>query len=216
MSTKTAVKVKKDIGLIFQGWGVKSILDGTKRLTRRMRGLDEINKNPNDWRFDGLTEHPKTGVLTACFMHLKTQEGLWIKSPYGEPGRKAWVRETHACYVKGEEIHHYVAYKASEKTLPKEWPNTTRKLKWTPSIHMKRFNSQINLEITSIWVERLQDISEEDAKAEGVPPMMRLEDGKLTNLYEYKDGFRQIWGAINGPKSWEVNPWVWVVGFKKV
>jgi hypothetical protein len=95
-------------------------------------------------------------------------------------------------------------------------------LLWRPSIHMPRWASRINLEITGVRVERLQYISEADAKAEGIEPTMPnpghwnwkdyLAEGCQTHAVL---SYKTLWESINGPGSWDKNPWVWVVEFKK-
>ena len=95
--------------------------------------------------------------------------------------------------------------------------------KWKPSIHMPRWASRILLEIVSVRVERLQDISEEDAKSEGVRwdgeywrggthPIKKTDQCWST----VSDAFKALWKAINGPGSWDANPWVWVIEFKRI
>ncbi|MES1979589.1 MAG: hypothetical protein V4451_16225 [Pseudomonadota bacterium] len=82
-----------------------------------------------------------------------------------------------------------------------------------PGIHMPRWASRITLEITDVRVERLQDISEADAKAEGCEPLLVPPDG---GSYPYVEGYCELWETINGAGSWDENPWVWVVEFKRV
>ncbi|EAQ2729811.1 hypothetical protein ACFFVY_003455, partial [Salmonella enterica] len=82
--------------------------------------------------------------------------------------------------------------------------------KWTPSIHMPRWASRITLEITDVRVERLNDIRECDAKAEGGQTECTLIGDK------YYPGFRSLWKSIYGEESWAANPWVWVIEFKRV
>jgi len=79
---------------------------------------------------------------------------------------------------------------------------------WKPSIHMPRWASRINLEVVSVRVERLQNISEDDALAEGITLVERGTSPV--------DQFKKLWESINGPGSWEANPWVWVVEFKRI
>lgn len=87
-------------------------------------------------------------------------------------------------------------------------------LKWRPSIHMPRWVSRINLEVTGVRVERVQDISENDAKAEGVT---LDEVGSAIDTYPHKSAFNYLWDKINAKRgySWDSNPWVWVVEFKR-
>ena len=86
-----------------------------------------------------------------------------------------------------------------------------REITWRPSIHMPRWASRISLGITSVRVERLQDISEADAIAEGVRNSLHLPGGRFA-----RENFAHLWWTINGDGSWESNPWVWVIEFKRV
>ena len=87
---------------------------------------------------------------------------------------------------------------------------------WKPSIHMPRWASRITLEITGVRVERLQDISPEDCWAEGIQEMRDAgdENGELRG--SVKQDYQALWESINGPGSWNANPWVWVVEFKRL
>lgn len=136
-------------------------------------------------------------------------------------GRQLWVRETWQGfrqvsyeYDEWEEIENSEdrknyegcwswVYKADGKNFPE---------KWFPSIHMPRWASRIQLEITDIRVERLQDISEEDALAEGTTPAY-IGNG-LSEMYI--TAFKELWCEINGADSWNENPWVWVVEFERI
>ena len=99
-----------------------------------------------------------------------------------------------------------------------------KEIKWRPSIHMPRWASRITLEITGVRVERLQDISEADARAEGATPIpdpcdhtrLACADIGCAGPRPYTEGFRSLWQSINGPGSWDANPWVWAVEFKRV
>jgi hypothetical protein len=86
--------------------------------------------------------------------------------------------------------------------------------KWRPSIHMPRWASRITLEVTDVRVERVQEISEEDAKTEGVTPSIV---GEWWDHLKYRAGFQTLWNSINEKRGfgWDENPWVWVVEFKK-
>lgn len=114
--------------------------------------------------------------------------------PYGQPGDRLWVRETF-CPDYDPPI-----YKADEDQA---------KIAWKPSIHMPRWASRITLEITAVRVERLQDISDADALAEGCEPFRENDMNAI-------DAYADLWADINGPENWEANPWVWVIEFKKV
>lgn len=90
---------------------------------------------------------------------------------------------------------------------------------WISPIHMPRWASRITLEITDVRVERLQDISEDDAYAEGcrpVRPEIMLDGLVVRTGRSAVEEFRLVWESINGPGSWDANPWVWVIEFKMV
>jgi hypothetical protein len=107
--------------------------------------------------------------------------------------------------MKRGEIRWAVRYAASEPELGKFW-------KWHPSIHMPRPASRINLEVTKVRVERLQDITNTDILAEGLPKEITPENKGMRWQWE------QLWNAINGGRGfgWEKNPWVWVIEFKRL
>ncbi|OYF73019.1 hypothetical protein CI612_27805 [Klebsiella quasipneumoniae subsp. similipneumoniae] len=174
-----------------------------------------------------------------------------FSSPFGAVGERIWVRETWAtlgneegCYVdwednlcKGDERSAARIYRASCEQRPGDyglwsipddayWKPHTKEHKfegaWRPSIHMPRWASRILLEITDVRVERLNAISEEDARAEGII------DGGCLNCGEPEpcgcanpepdatDAFAYLWQSIYGQENWNANPWVWVIEFKRV
>lgn len=155
-------------------------------------------------------------------------------SKLGYPGDRLYVRESWSIASKATDLVK-VYYAASERQshtefheyfpvaladgLAATWP------KWKPSIHMPRWASRIDLEIVGLRIELLQDISEDDAKAEGCQPltwdgtdgMADLIDWPLKSVDRpYANSFALLWESINGPGSWDANPWVWVVGFKRI
>lgn len=188
----------KERGMIFNSEMVRAILSGQKTQTRRIvkcdfqeiAGRDDGSMWP--WRED--CEHA---------------EDYWYPCPFGDVGDRIWVRETHHRDQYG------YTYKADG-----DWIKDMRENgafgcdeKWTPSMHMKRCASRILLEITNVRVERLNDISEEDAKAEGVSPSTHT----ITPPEAvYRVGFGELWRSIYGDENWEKNPWVWCISFKRV
>jgi hypothetical protein len=138
--------------------------------------------------------------------------------PYGQVGDRLWVRETWSGR-EGHELHGctgtYFYFADGENQFGKQIGFTymQRERKWRPSIHMPRWASRITLEITSVRVERLRDISESDAKSEGAEPSIVGED---LDYLKFRAGFQTLWESISGPESWDSNPWVWVVEFKRV
>jgi hypothetical protein len=136
-----------------------------------------------------------------------------VASPYGDPGDRLWVRESH-WWFKDEPDNScgYYPPKLTREDVEYRADGDDGRKVWRPSIHMPRWASRITLEVTGVRVERLQDISEADARAEGVEPnaFERTADNYGSVLY------RRLWESINGPGSWDANPWVWVVEFRRI
>lgn len=155
--------------------------------------------------------------------------------PYGYAGDRLWVREAWRRDIDKVNGARLVQYRADDAIV--EAPRTYFDLPspgWVPSIHMHRWASRITLQITGVRVERLQEISEADALAEGITSV-RCDTWDRKNFPEWKDlfdaacaagekpplgpspaaAFHALWAEINGPDSWAANPWVWVVEFKR-
>jgi hypothetical protein len=142
-------------------------------------------------------------MVRAILDGTKTQTRRIMKTAeckYGKSGDRLWVRETWQ-EVSWPPTGPRFVYKADGDASPD---------RWRPSIHMPRWASRITLEVESVRVERLQECSEADAKAEGCSPL-----GDDTSQ-AYRLGYMHLWGQINGPGSWEANPWVWVITFKRI
>lgn len=194
-------------GMIFNAEMVRAILDGRKTQTRRPVKFPLIDKNMGC----ELAGNELAGELAA--------HNYW-NSPYGKPGDRIWVRETFRVHSRATDVATLV-YRASVRN---SWTEQTHRVpvavcntpatpeKWTLSIHMPRWASRILLEITDVRVERLRDLSEEDAKSEGITPPA----GGVLPGWEYRINFRDLWMDIYGTDSWEANPWVWVIEFKRV
>lgn len=217
----------KDRPILFSGPMVKAIFEGRKTQTRRIVKPQPI--------FDGkrvsFTWKGWAYPLPLSKTHPCDQ---WFsrECPYGQPGDRLWVREKaklQSCGTreKGETAWASLFYDADKAMSERIVPGYTHKpylfTQWTPSIHMPRWASRITLEIVSVRVERLNDISEEDSQAEGIPfngtywlgghhPVK----GSLQCWNTAKDAFRKTWDVINGSGSWEKNSWVWVIEFKRV
>ena len=191
---------------------VRAILDGTKTQTRRIvkvRGLDFIGgkgqeNDPSAWGYP-YTDREGYADLT---------DG--IPCPYGKPGDHLWVRETHR-FQTWEHIE-YRADGATHRVQDNdEWLREKDiSTKWRPSLFMPRWASRITLEVESVRVERLQAISEEDAWAEGIEVKF-CEAGKPCTCESNPVGeYRDLWESINGTGSWDENPFVWVVTFRRI
>lgn len=211
-----------DRPILFSAPMVRALLAGTKTQTRRIVKDSAWVMDDCDAGYDGQTIGvPPYIDRTRC--------------PYGQPGDRLWVREnwqawdrisheydeaepwdkdrrgglTFAQYYAEHGRPHKVTYEADpEYSGP-----------WNPSIHMPRWASRITLEITGVRVERLQEISHRDAAAEGWPA-----DDEARALAEHAPGcaddaaiewYADLWDSINGRSSWDANPWVWVVEFKR-
>jgi hypothetical protein len=200
----------KERPILFSAPMIRAILEGHKSMTRLV-----VKPQPpheaiapileNGWwmwqRFNAERRHydGKT-VDKTCDQ----------KCPYGIPGDRLWVKESWRTIVALYGVDYEPAYRAT-CAQPQLY-------KWKSSRYMPRIASRILLEITNVRVERLQDISEEDAKAEGAPSADLFSGREVIFPQDgtHKWGFRLLWENINGPGSWEANPWVWAVEFKRV
>lgn len=180
-------------GILMSTPMVEAILDKRKTVTRRLTGLDEVNKNPDEWELIPF-KHSNNEV----YFRNKTKEIDWIiKSPYGLPKTNLYVRETW------ENHNGVVNFKAGGKGLLGDV--------WKPSIHLHKKHSRIWIREISTRVERLNDITESDALAEGIinarPFGFRYD---LICQYETGvDAYMGLWEQLNGKESRELNPWCW-------
>lgn len=235
--------MKTDKPILFSGPMVRAILDGRKTQTRRVvkpqPSLFQKEVVGAHWVDPFFEGDPAFWAVNSEGKYL----GKWRKDcPYGQPGGLLWVRETFAD-VNSESGPGF-AYRADESFGRPDYDgpdygagpsfdydkyprgsfsmwysdllNGAEGHSWKPSIHMPRWASRITLEITGVRVERLQDISEDDARAEGIPPFVPEDIGSAAfkeGPRWYRHNFEDLWQSINGPGSWDANPWVWVVEF---
>lgn len=216
----------REKGLIFNSEMVRAILDGRKTQTRR----------PIKWKQTRCTEigERDDGSYWPWSEDCENCCDYWHPCPFGAVGDRIWVRETfqgplvseelleeYRAYPEKFENPEYCEYSADGGPRP-EYCDLDDNLRhgWRPSIHMPRWASRITLEITGVRVERLNDISQEDAQAEGMEltgwrPTYSDPDsgGEVWTPY---DNFAQLWQCIYGEESWQANPWVWVISFKRV
>ena len=205
----------KERPILFNAPMVRAILDGRKTVTRRAvkpqpageirRGEPDFNHWIDTKYWERQNQKENRGIGTRGFA-----------CPYGQPGGdRLYVRETWA------------APHAYDHLPPRLIPQDARihyaatedrgGLLWRPSIHMPRWASRITLEVTGVRVEPLNAISNDDAKAEGAE--FWRNDGTLTELppcSEHRYAFEDLWTSINGADSWNANPWVWVVSFRRL
>jgi len=127
---------------------------------------------------------------------------------------KGWACEyggfTNIVFAPTASKARYVLYRATWKT--------EHKWQWRPAIHMPRWASRLTLELTDVRVERLQDISEQDAIAEGADRLVMDDDGKFYESANgtHRCGYAGLWDHINGDGSWDENPFVWCISFRTI
>lgn len=225
----------KYIPILYSTPMVQALLKDIKLMTRRTKGLDFINKNSNLFRYDscddsyGDYDRREPDATLHWFENIdengkELEKYVSVKCPYGKVGDVLWVRETFVKVITiyGGEAFIYKADDNCYKDTIEDWQG------WKPSLFMPKAACRIFLEITDIRVERLKDISYEDASKEGV---------KCVNVHVivlYKDyfdknntrgfegenntikSFESLWQSINGKESWDKNPFVWVISFKRI
>jgi hypothetical protein len=206
----------KEKPILMSGPMVRAILEGRKTQTRRI-----VKPQPVPCSF-GWELKGRRGAIAQWGERIKHPCMAAALCPYGGPGDFLWVKETCFPVHKWRHVPLFAAvtldwmYRADyeyREALGK--PKVIGCHKWTPSILMPRRASRITLEVTAVRVERLQDISEEDAFAEGAS------DKPLHTYKEWAWGwhrhcYESLWESINGPGSWKENPWVWAITFKRI
>ena len=196
----------RDRPILFSAPMVRAILEGRKTQTRRLV-RDGI----------AVTDICGGGVEPVVWWP-RDARGKDAACQYGAPGDRLWVRETWT-HIRGNGIRTW--YRADGEPTDREGnvlPTTPGYPRWRPSIYMARKDSRITLEVTDVRVQRLQDITEDAARAEGIQEL----NGRFTfngGLHESRtarDSFEALWDSINGDRAaWAANPWVWVVSFCK-
>lgn len=217
--------------ILFSAPMVRAILDGRKTQTRRIvkpapvsnprEPLISFNHGVPEYSF-GLDDRDARGLR-------------WWRCPYGVPGDVLWVRETwgvgnrpcpHNGWVDG------IEYRADcvddcapplHDIIPADVEADSIRAGWRPLIHMPRWASRIALRVTDVRIERLNDISAEDADAEGfggdyphrvMPDVFPYREDGWGHL-SLPECYARLWEHINGPSSWDANPWIWVVSFER-
>ncbi|EQA1666853.1 hypothetical protein D9I27_19670 [Escherichia coli] len=228
-------------GMIFNGEMVRAILDGQKTQTRRIM---QVQPDTPEFGLRRIIESSIANEIGMYFWSQEDARGIKARSkqffcPFGDVGDRIWVRETfQGPLFDFEQMEAYqydsskfkrpefCVYKADGKPAP-EFFDADENLHccWRPSIHMPRWASRILLEITDVRVERLNSISETDAEAEGID-MEALFDSQdcydciaghnMTGRPTATGAFKYLWESIYGSDSWQTNPWVWVIEFKRI
>lgn len=220
--------------ILFNGPMVRALLAGTKTQTRRIMKVQPTNESYRMWQTLSTTGDRRN---VGRFHWVKTEgeperivdEGPYFHCPYGQPGDQLWVREIWrsglsldkwspkqiaAAAIDAGYRKHWAPIQFEAGESVNEYVHTLRDFggKWgkkRASIHMPSWASRITLEITGVRVERLQAISNADAKAEGVSK------NQCPDWHAISD-YLVLWESLNGPGSWALNPWVWVIEFKLV
>jgi hypothetical protein len=211
----------KERPILFQGAMVRALLAGTKTQTRRtVKPQFGPDAEPEEMCATSSEGWQMAGHSGRWWDVCEADDQRAIRCPYGQPGDRLWVRETWRYREIGEGKHRELGayvYRSTENVDGFVEP-------WKPSIHMPRAASRILLEVTGVRVERLQAISDADAAAEGCPCYVcgRTMDGRSEDdchcFHRKADArdYRDLWESINGDGSWDANPWVWVVEFRRV
>lgn len=244
--------------ILFSGEMVRAIIQDRKTMTRRVSGLEDVNKDPDAWTFKKvgdlgwMAKKRYQGRFGAYFESDKIEPRTISicpqVCPYGRPGDRLWVRETWRCEelesgLDGVRFKADGSFRAIENTPDaadawvlafrpgmqgvKRVGQAAKEGKWRPSIYMPRWASRITLEILNVRVERLQCISKEDARAEGMSGAWLWSKARNARHPEHfvrgvlspqVANFSVLWDELNGPRGfgWDANPWVWVIEFKRV
>lgn len=218
----------KERPILFSGAMVRALLAGTKTQTRRVM-------KPQPTGFVGGPGVQLRNGSPAPLVPIDEDAGPCgreIRCPYGQPGDRLWARETCRAdeLPDGLDGVRYLAdrgWRAIENTrqAADDWVKLNhycgKRGATVPAIHMPRWASRITLEITGVRVQRLTDISEGDARAEGARECDPVSGREVLLAGRSQRGsfvlhYRHIWEQINGPGSWDANPWVWAVEFKRL
>lgn len=203
----TEVIKTKERPIIFSGPMVRAILDGRKTVTRRT--IKPQPTQPLAGHVICSTDASQSGKWR--FAENDHNSGEYFRCPYGLPGDRMWVRETHSFSTEsiplvGQCVRNWEYVKRIWFQADNNRP-TWAETKWRPSIFMPRHASRITLDVVSVRVERLQEITESDSHLEGF---------QQTNTILARSDFIRHWKILNGVDSWYVNPWVWRIEFKRV
>jgi len=224
----------KEHPIPFSGPMVRAILAGMKTQTRRV-----VKPQPPmlcEYKINGAQSHALCfGPKNVCVPPTARSSDHRLPCPYGAPGDRLWLKENWKFCGWSEDGEPQIEYAADGeklwRTISEESVDRVNEIwedlstlenraidgisadrRWRSSQFMFRWASRITLEVVSVRVERLQEISEEDARAEGWPYVHDVGGGSLASAW-----FRALWDSINGTKHpWASNPWVWAVEFKRV
>lgn len=204
----------KELPILFSTPMVQAIMENRKTMTRRMAGLEKVNECPDEWIYNPEIKpavsffNKKNGFIATCKPRYKKGDYIWLRETYfdAQPFKSAPL------FANGNDYY----YRADKDVFIGEH-------KWKSSLFMPKAAARIWLEVTGVRCERLQDISEADAIAEGVEsidhPDFRKYKEYVQNEYLLKyptHSFFSLWRKINGKNSVAANPWVFIYEFKRI
>jgi hypothetical protein len=216
----------KETGMIFSQEMMKADLAGKKKMTRRTKGLDKINENPDDWE---LVEYAYTSQgYRWIFNNIKLNNTVYIKCPFGEVKDLIWNRETWASMLIYDKLpprdikpNSPIWYKDTD---PDELTNCGDDMgKWRSAMFMCRWMSRRSHILTDIRCERVQSITNDDAFNEGMTKQLASQLGLSVspseeefNLTQTRRTFQYLWDSLNGKKyPWNKNCYVWILEWKE-
>ncbi|MDR3445942.1 hypothetical protein [Dyella sp.] len=231
----------RELPILMNGPMVRAVLEGRKTVTRRVvKPAPPVGHSFFGFCTASTCRKDEGGaVWSAGEQGVRLIDPLRVHCPYGQPGDRLWVRETFKPIASGEvkdgygEVRYGYAYQADSSRQwnarptiihdltgqPSKGPMQFQQRPWRSPATMPHRASRITLEVTGVRVERLQDISEEDALAEGIDAdMCRASIGKAPLKAGYLPvcAFSYLWEQINGVGSWDANPWVWAISFRRI
>jgi len=201
----------KERPILFSAPMVRAILEGRKTQTRRI-----VKPQPSPCGLRKLSGGDITATgLDASYWYGSDPFTEARKCPYGVPGDRLWVQETW-CHIGSHSGPHTNGKSIEDVRYRADGEGCV----WRPSIFMPRWASRITLEIEAVRVERLIEIRHEDCIAEGVSFPQLTDDDIDGSPDQFKNwgrgAYRSLWESINGPGSWDDNPWVWVIQFRRI
>jgi hypothetical protein len=196
----------KETPILMSAEMIKATLEGKKSVTRRTYGLEKVNANPDEWEYRGILD---SSPQWHIFKHIPTETCLNVKCPYGQAGDLLWFKETWTidAYTYKEEA--WVIYKASDLNVKLEvpwndWLETHTKYggsnvsdKWRSGRFMPKWACRIKREIKSIRAERLQDITEDDAKLEGVNGYLLSKLSGGNDYRAFREYHHEAWPLVD-------------------
>lgn len=210
----------KDRPILFSAPMVRAILEGRKTQTRRVVRGGWVYGKENFGKRRVFILDRDSDLVNDLLLSKARHPNNQPQCPFGYVGDRLWVKET---WCRGRVFPIYRASCCDDKPSANtdDW-NALYVDKWTSSIHMPRWASRITLEVVDVRVQRLDDIGEDDAKAEGVSvgtwpsAVERAREFKARVRDTTIAKFAALWDSIHGAGSWDANPWVWVIEFKRI